>query len=674
MRDWRVPCSVAVVTAVFLAFPAEALLAGDVNGNDETNAVDVQLVINAALGLGEDGPNDLDLNGSVNAVDVQLVINAALGLNNRVSYLSLIDEYNTAVMADGEFFHAMGGDRGFINEAEYVLSRDGDSAYTIEATADGAGLGGMWYSLVRIDQDNRTINFDAIVAGGITARGEAAAYPASVTGVRVEVAGVTSPSGNEDFALVMELKDASGAVVASERFPDIASANYPRTFWWDLSSENVEQVEVLTVLLDDGKTGDSIVLDRVALVTKAPDQSVTPVADQAFLWTLGWLLTNYDPVTGMVQDRSNFHAGDFENVSATAKAAKLVAYAYIKGYMSEADAAAYVTDIAGALLNTVPRGPAGVNSLWPHFTRNGGAERHPDSEWASGDTAYAALDLIVALALIGDPEDQIAAVEAFLTAIDWDDIVSSGYVAHGYTAAGDLSDYTWSGFGMETAGVVWAVASATGSAPAMDAPPSDNGSGFNDNAQYPLVLSGTDRWDNDWDAYRATAADAQIDYYADPSHENTSLSTAGLFGLSAAEEADAPHVYINFCIGGRYAPAEDGNVGTVVPHYSAMVSDIRPDAAVRMWRVLHGEERYGDASFLGDTIALSPLNNVESMRVDPATGEAVIHYFKGSWNLALQAEGWALADAATRAALREAVTGNAFLNAGYEILMTAPAP
>jgi hypothetical protein len=53
----------------------------DINGDGAVNAVDVQLVINAALGLSI-APFNADVNGdgTVNAVDVQLVINAALGL------------------------------------------------------------------------------------------------------------------------------------------------------------------------------------------------------------------------------------------------------------------------------------------------------------------------------------------------------------------------------------------------------------------------------------------------------------------------------------------------------------------------------------------------------------------------------------------------------------------
>lgn len=52
----------------------------DVNGNGEINAVDVQLVINEALGISTGYSGDIDANGLVNAVDVQLVINGALGL------------------------------------------------------------------------------------------------------------------------------------------------------------------------------------------------------------------------------------------------------------------------------------------------------------------------------------------------------------------------------------------------------------------------------------------------------------------------------------------------------------------------------------------------------------------------------------------------------------------
>ncbi len=52
----------------------------DINDDGIVNAVDVQLVINAALGLDSEYDTDVNNDGVTNASDVQLVINAALGL------------------------------------------------------------------------------------------------------------------------------------------------------------------------------------------------------------------------------------------------------------------------------------------------------------------------------------------------------------------------------------------------------------------------------------------------------------------------------------------------------------------------------------------------------------------------------------------------------------------
>ena len=64
---------------VGLNFSIEPLIPGDINGDGDVDAVDVQLVINAALDIDIEGLDaDVNDDGDVNAVDVQLVINAAL--------------------------------------------------------------------------------------------------------------------------------------------------------------------------------------------------------------------------------------------------------------------------------------------------------------------------------------------------------------------------------------------------------------------------------------------------------------------------------------------------------------------------------------------------------------------------------------------------------------------
>jgi len=55
-------------------------MSADVNSSGVVDALDVQLVINAALGLDVPWDCDVDSNGFVNAIDVQVVINAALGV------------------------------------------------------------------------------------------------------------------------------------------------------------------------------------------------------------------------------------------------------------------------------------------------------------------------------------------------------------------------------------------------------------------------------------------------------------------------------------------------------------------------------------------------------------------------------------------------------------------
>jgi probable HAF family extracellular repeat protein len=56
-------------------------ITGDVNRDESVNAADVQLCVNAVLGVdvGDAAP-DLNLDGRVDAVDVQLVVNAVLGM------------------------------------------------------------------------------------------------------------------------------------------------------------------------------------------------------------------------------------------------------------------------------------------------------------------------------------------------------------------------------------------------------------------------------------------------------------------------------------------------------------------------------------------------------------------------------------------------------------------
>jgi hypothetical protein len=59
--------------------PTIGLFSCDLNGDKAANVVDVQLIINEALGISP-AVHDLNHDGVVNVGDVQKEINAALGL------------------------------------------------------------------------------------------------------------------------------------------------------------------------------------------------------------------------------------------------------------------------------------------------------------------------------------------------------------------------------------------------------------------------------------------------------------------------------------------------------------------------------------------------------------------------------------------------------------------
>jgi len=77
--QWRLAHSIFLAGCLLTSGHSAAhSVALDVNGDGLVNAVDIQLVINGALGLPTDFPTDVNTDDAVNAIDVQIVINTAL--------------------------------------------------------------------------------------------------------------------------------------------------------------------------------------------------------------------------------------------------------------------------------------------------------------------------------------------------------------------------------------------------------------------------------------------------------------------------------------------------------------------------------------------------------------------------------------------------------------------
>jgi len=81
-----------------------APVAGDIDVNDLVNALDIQLVINSALGVSTSDSSDVNYDDSTDAVDVQLVINAALGISIDLDGDGLSDGGEENVLTDVSFW------------------------------------------------------------------------------------------------------------------------------------------------------------------------------------------------------------------------------------------------------------------------------------------------------------------------------------------------------------------------------------------------------------------------------------------------------------------------------------------------------------------------------------------------------------------------------------------
>ncbi len=547
-------------------------------------------------------------------------------------------------------FNRLEGDRGPIVDS--ILDwGNGQVTATVSSTNSWAGV---WMSLNHPLYEAVPISFSAILPAQIVP-----AYQSQITGITVVIVRGTP---NRTFRL--ELKD-SGEFRWTKEFTlnggrQVVTSDLPA----------LGNVNHLVWVIDHAAAGDDVVLERVSFTATT---QITDTATAAFVWSYSQLLNNWNPVTGLVRDKATDASGEFDAIQATGSLAAATAEAEQLGVISHTDAIRIVDKISDTLLTELPR----LHGLWPHFvvSQTGVITIAPTTEWSSVDTAIAATGLLAAQSGLGL---DTSSAEQMLQAIDWEDLTRpTGMISFGYDYAGNKLSGTWDVFGGESWLVELAYASATGHVTplAYPLPPTANGSGFIDELAWLFVLpsSRLDDWAADWAAYRLSAVDKQVGYYpvTDPA---SCFSQLGLFGLSAAE-VPAPSltpanssVYQAFGVGGRFASANAGvtlfGTPVVVPHESAMIASLRPQAAIPMWDWLI---QYGH---------FSPLNNVESLmflvdsNCDPDT--TLWNHLKGSWNLSLQSLGWGryLAERNGQVpSLWQATMANSFLRRGYFLLV-----
>jgi hypothetical protein len=547
------------------------------------------------------------------------------------------------------FYNRIGGDRGALNNSNVSWG----NGYVGVTLTKRNTWGGIWMSLNHPIREGQSIKFSAIFPPQILLP-----YQARITGVIISVADAT-PSK----IFRVELKDSNNNLQwASEM-----------TLNGDQQTMNVDlpplqDISQLVLVLDQGAAGDFMVIDNISLIATIP---VNDTETNAFVWSYGMLLNNWNPSTGLVRDKATDASGEFDAIQATGSLAAATALAAQVGVIDRTDAVAIVSKISDTLLNKLPR----KHGLWPHWVTtspDGRIEIVPVTEWSSVDTVIAAIGLLDAQQSLGL---ETSATEQILREIEWNTLVTEKGISHGYSYDDKLIPYAWDVFGGESWLVELAYASATGNLVPVAYPSTQtaNGSGFIDELAWLYIMPPTklDYWGTNWASYRVAAAEKQISYYAsnDPS---SCFAQSGLFGLSAAEAAVPARVtkediYQAFGVGGQFASVNDGTAllgsPVIAPHYSAMIASLFPQTAIRMWNWL-----ITSGHFL-------PLNNVESLTFPSGSicdsTHAEWNQLKGSWNLALQTLGWGRYLAERDGyipAVWLATKANPFLNKGYLLL------
>lgn len=569
------------------------------------------------------------------------------------SVLILVDDFEPQPLQGDTvyYYNRIGGDRGEFGDAAVVW---GAGQVTTTITADNS-YGGVWMSLNHPIRERDSINFSAILPAQILSP-----YQSKITDLTVQISGSTTGS-----MFKVELKDPAG-IKQWEISRTLAGG--PQILTFDLSLEGLEEITELVWLLDQSAVGDYVVIDQISFTATHP---FTDVANAAFVWSYGMLLNNWDPATGLVRDRSQYASGEFEAIQSTGSLAAATAMAEQLGFISAESAVEIVTAIGDTLLNDVPR----YHGLWPHLVEiplPGEITIVEGTEWSSADTTIAALSLLIAQNALGL---DTSGTEQMLQAVDWDGLETMNGISHGYSYEGELLTSCWDTFGGESWLVALAYAASVHQVPpiAYPEPPTANGSGFIDELAWLFVSPpiNEDYWGTNWNPYRVTAANAQMDYYCD-NYPTSCFCQLGLFGLSAGEvpmpsAVEKEDIYQAFGVGGRFTSALDGSSlldgPVVVPHYAALVASLHPAGTINLW------------AWLTNQGSFSPLNNAESILF--ASGASCTaagldwNELKGSWNLALQTLGWGRFLAEQRGQipiLWQASSSNPFLHAGYALL------
>lgn len=475
----------------------------------------------------------------------------------RIRVLQPVQEYFLP-LADKGFLTHLGTDCGTIKPGKSRITWDkgqvcvelGDPVWS-----------GMWHSLAGLDREKgETFNFGKCYPAFI--RDE---FQPRCTGVFIDARG--------EGQFRVEIKSSSGELLwrHEEEFPDGAAQ---RELSFDCPTEELTHAKVLTwsVLARAGaEPGSQFCVDSVGLVLEFPKM---PLETKIFLISYAKLARCFIRADGVVKDRANYAAGEFDTVPSSGLFCLATCAAWRLGIVERA----FAEQTLRATHHTISR-IARAKGLLPHFLRKSeGAYRiFPGTEYSTVDSSLYYTSMLLASEML---EDRVTTAELIkdIKAIRFDELHSSeGYVVHGLKDDGQTAlESDWRDWGGETALVLLLerMATAERARPKMSrAGKVYQGVGFIAEIQslfYPQFDS--ERPDAvtgvSWVRSRRDLLRDQMAYFA--THQPGSVAAKrGVFGLSAGEAFRGE----GYVADGTEVP----NAQLIHPHYILMSGSLRPD-------------------------------------------------------------------------------------------------
>lgn len=504
----------------------------------------------------------------------------------RIRVLQPVQEYFLP-LADKGFLTHLGTDCGTITPGKSRITWD--KGQVCVALGDPV-WSGVWHSLAGLDREKgETLNFGKCYPAFI--RDE---FQPRCTGVFVRA------KGEGQFRI--EIKSSSDELLwrHEEEFRDAAT---PRDLILTCPTEKLTHAKLLSwsaLALPRADPGSQLCVDSLGLILDFPKMSLET---KIFLISYAKLARCFIRADGVVKDRANYAAGEFDTVPSSGLFCLATAAAWRLGIV-ERDFAEQTLRATHRTISRISR----AKGLLPHFVwKSDGAYRiYPGTEYSTVDSSLYYTSMLLASEML---EDQVNTTELIkdIKAIRFDELHSSeGYVVHGLTEDGQTALASdWRNWGGETALVLLLERMAIGerSRPKMSRSGKVyQGVGFiaeiqslfypQFDAERPDAVTGVS-----WVRSRRDLLRDQMAYF--PAHQPGSVAAKrGVFGLSAGEAFRGD----GYVADGTEVP----NAKLIHPHYILMSGPLQS----------HPEDVYQLLQSMESFRLIPPWGMVENVTTD----------------------------------------------------------